>query len=431
MTAITRRKFYTGVIAGLVTLVMLTGIAGAEDTSVGTVTVSVKSVNTPPPSRVLKRMEISVATIGEHVLLGRKVADIADNKNSYEKLVKEVFDRVLVGYSVQQVEVTSGATTHVAVLISPWGEVVREVRLEIDYGSVMPEATALIKRDIGNIEDNISNLLIGMPVDSVDWAGAVSKSVIREMLAEQLPEFRANLEIVAAPVTTIKLTLIPTGKIIQDAKATLRSRSIPNVLLLEARPSVEDAVGNLRGLPVAFVERHSSYFKDALLTSVAKRPFVKRFGLNLIAQLNAGPDTDFIVNVETTKYKITLEGFLDLGRTTDNTAARLHIGEYVGKRDEIFLETTFNPGTVSWKIAPGWGHRLGHKTEAGVKYEINGHQGIFWLNQELGGNWSLRLERAPATDNNELGIRYKLHDFLTAEYIFTKNDSWLRLVGNL
>jgi hypothetical protein len=415
----------------VLTLALLSGIAGAQEESVETVTVDIKSSDAPPPPRILRRMESSVATVGDQILVGRRIADVADKKESYEKLVKEVFDRVLVGYSVQQVVITPGEATHIAVLLSPWGDVVKNVRLETDFGGVSPGAAALIQQDMGNIADKINNVLLGMPVDAVDWAGGVSKSVIREILADQLPEFRSNLDILPGQTTVVKLSLMPAGPVIRDVKVSLRSHTIPNVLLLEAQAPLEESARILRGLPVAFVERHSDYFNSVLTVPVADRPIVRRYGLKLSSQLNTGSETEVVVNVETTKYNVTLEGYLDVGKTTDNTSARLHIGEYVGKRDELFLETTFIPGSVSWIFAPGWGHRLSESTTAGIKYQIEGKNDILWLYQDLGKNWMLRLERTPGTGHNEVGIRLKLHNFLSAEYIFTNNERWLRLVGNL
>lgn len=432
MEAITALKLYRIIVATALALGILSGVAGAEDLSVTAVTASVQSSDISPPQRVVKRMELSVSTVGDQVLVGRKVADVLANKNSYEKLIKEVFDRVLVGYSVKQVLITPGQTTQINVLLSPWGDVVREVKLDLDLGGMPPETAAMIKQDMGNIDAKINDVFIGMPVDSLDWATGISTSLIREMLAAQLPEFRVNLEIIGGQSTVVKLSLIPAGAMVQDVKVTLRSKSIPNILLLETSGAVEDAAGIMRGLPVAFVERHSEDFNNLLMAAANKRPVVKRYGLKISSEINAATDTEVFVNAETDKYKVTLEGYLDIGRLVDSTSARLHIGEYIGKHDEMFLETTFIPGSVSWQFAPGWGHQWG-KTQAGVKYEIDGGRGndILWLRQDLGGRWLLRLERTPATGYTELGIRYKLHDFISAEYVITNNDKWLRLVGNL
>ncbi len=415
----------------LIILASLSGEAAAANAAVETVTVSVRAGDAPPPSRVIKRMEQSIATVGDHVLTGRKVADVDSGKASYEKLIKEIFDRVLVGYSVQEVTITPGRTAHIAVRILPWGDVVRKVVVETDLGGISPQLAGLFRSDLGDVEDRIGQVLIGMPVDSVDWASSVSKTVIREHLAAQLPEFRANIEIIAGQTTTVKLSLAPAGPLVKDVRVTLRSRTIPNFLLLEARPVVEDAANPLRGLPVAFVERHGDYFRDMLTKVAAAQPVTDRYSLKLIATLRPGVATDMDISAETTKYNVKLEGYLDMGRKENDTSARLHVGQYLGRRDELFMEVTFIPASVTWEFVPGWGHRLGSATEAGVKYNLSSKHGLFWLRQDLDERWSLRIERTPVTGIYEAGLRFKLHEFLSAEYIVTTNNRWLRLVGNL
>ena len=425
------RYFLAITVAASIIMAGWSGVAAAENAAVEAVTVSVLAGDAPPPSRVIKRMEQSIATVGDHVLTGRKVTDVEGGRASYEKLIKEIFDRVLVGYSVQEVNIAPGPTAHIAVRILPWGDIVRRVVLETDLGGMSPQLTDLFRRDLGNIEDKIGQVLIGMPVDSVDWASSVSKSVIREYLAAQLPEFRVNMEIIAGQTTTVKLSLAPAGPLVKDVRVTLRSKTIPNFLLLEARPVVEDAANPIRGLPVAFVERHNGYFKDMLTKIATAQPVTRRYGLNLTSTLRPGVATDMEISAETTKYNVSLEGYLDMGRKENDTSARLHVGQYLGRQDELFMEVTFIPASVTWEFVPGWGHRLGPTTEAGVKYNLSSKQGLFWLKQNLDDRWSLRLERTPVTGIYEAGLRLKLHEFLSAEYIVTTNNRWLRLVGNL
>ncbi|HMM20911.1 MAG TPA: hypothetical protein PKA10_09215 [Selenomonadales bacterium] len=427
-----RLAFLARRICAVLAVLMLVGaVAAAQGSTVDSVTVSVRSDGVPPPTRVTKRMELSVATVGEHVLIGKKVTDIAANSAAYEAVIKEVFDRVLVGYFVQDVTIVPGPDTQISVVVKPWGEVVREVSLETDFGNLPPVAIELIKQDMGNIQEKLSRVLVGMPVDALDWAGSMSKTVIRESLSDQLPEFRVGIEFIPGPVTVAKLSLTPIGPIVRDVSVTLRSRTLPNLILLDTRPTVEAEAAVLRGLPVAFVERHNAFFAERLKAAAARHSVASRYGFELTASLIPGFETVVLIETETTKYNIGLEAYLDMGRTEYDTSLRLHIGKKVGNFDELFLETTFIPSTVSWEFVPGWGHRLGAKTEAGAKYNLSDDKALLWLRQDLGSNWMLRLERTPADDRNELGVRYKLHDYLSVEYVFTNDDNWLRLIGNL
>ncbi len=391
----------------------------------------VVSAAEPPPDRVTKRMTASITTVGEQMLSGRTIADVEKNQANYEKLVREIFDRVLVGYTVEQVSISPGTTTRILVAVTPWGDVVRDVTLDIDISGLSPELVKLIKKDMGKLEDQVANVLVGLPVDSVEWAGGVSKTVIRELLANQLPEFRSNLEITAGQHTNVKLLLVPQGPVIDNIQVSLRSRTIPNILLAEARPPVLEAAGMLRGLPVAFAERHKEYFATEVQKAAAKHPVAKQYGLTLTPVINPGVDTDIILNAETTKYRITLEGSLDMARENDNTSAKLHFGKFTGKRDEIFMEIKFIPDNLNWEFEPGWGHKFTESTIAGLRYNVSERQSTLWLNHYLGPNWTLRLEDTPRTDYYEFGVRYKLHEFLSAEYVITEKENWLRLIANL
>ncbi|SMC38574.1 hypothetical protein SAMN04488500_102105 [Sporomusa malonica] len=405
-----------------------TGLAAAATVDKITVTISAAE---PPPDRIAKRMTTSVTTVGEQMLLGRTVGDVETNKASYEKLVREIFDRVLVGYTVDQVNILPGSTTHISVAVVPWGDVVQSVSLEIDLSGLSPDLVKLIKKDMGKVEDQVANVLIGLPVDSVEWAGGVSKAVIRELLAAELPEFRSNLEITAGQHTNIKLSLVPAGPVIDNVQLSLRSRTIPNILLAEASPPVREAAGMLRGLPVAFVERHKDYFSAEISQAAARHPAASKYGITLTPVIHTGTETQITLNAETVKYRVTLEGNLDMGHQDDNTSAKLHIGKFTGNRDEVFFEVKFLPDNLTWKFDPGWGHKFTENTMAGIRYNFSDKESTLWLNQYVGSNWTIRFEHMPKSEFNEFGVRYKLHDFLSAEYVITEKENWLRLVANL
>jgi hypothetical protein len=411
----------------LLCVILLSGVVHASDEVVERVHVSILSRQMPPP-KIVKRMTASVGTVGEQMLAGRNTNEVVDNQASYEKLIKEIFDRVLVGYSVQSVKLSPGFNTAITIEIAPWGDVVQEVAVEYDFGNLTPEIVNLIKKDMGNVEEKISDVLIGLPIDAVDWAGGLSKVATRELLAEQLPEYRVNMDVIPGGRTVVKLSLSPLGTTVQNVHVALRSQTIPNIVLAAVRPTMNETSRILLGLPVAFVERHGEYFIDKL---VMEQPLTKKYGIKTTPILTVGADTEIALNVETDKYKVSLEAYLDMGHNEDNTSARLHAGKVMSKTDELFVEVNFIPSTVSWEIVPGWGHTIGTSTIAGIKYNASSSQQLFWLNQEVSRKWSLRLERTPKNHYNEFGIKYKLHDFLSAEYVITKDDQWLRLVGNL
>jgi len=149
------------------------------------------------------------------------------------------------------------------------------------------------------------------------------------------------------------------------------------------------------------------------------------------AVITPGADTETIVTVEADTWRMTAEAYLDVGRSNDNISGKAHVGRTVGKYDEVFLEMKVVPGPMTWEFMPGWGHQFGSDTMAGFRYRTNDQEWVAWLHQGLGGRWSLEAERWPHLDWNEVRLRYKLHDFLSVEFVVNNTANWLRLVGHL
>lgn len=381
--------------------------------------------------RVTRRMSESVKTIGEHLFLGHTTSEVAERREHYEKLLRDVFDRVLVGYTVEQVAIEPAAASTIRIHIAPWGDTVRQVDIQVDYSGVAPEAISLVQKDMGKMEEDIRSALIGLPVDSIDWASGVARELIRELLRRQLPEFHFSLDLEAGRQTRVRLSLFPTGQLVKETHVSLRSNTIPNLLLVHARPAVEAQAGSMRGLPVEYVERHIRYFTEKVRQATLADPVIRQFDLKVTPVVHPGADAEVTVAIEAETWRISGELMLDVGREKDNVSGKAHVGRLAGPRDELFLEVKMMPGDITWQFLPGWGHQLGSVSWAGVWYRTNDQEVGWWLTQGLGGRWSLRAERWPNIDYNEVGLRYKLHDFLSAEFVLSNKASWLRLVGHL
>jgi hypothetical protein len=415
----------------IVFMIMCCPVLAAEET-IETVIVHLAAdgTHTIPPNAA-KRMGKSVSTIGEQLIVGRKAAEVAAKHEAYEKLIEEVFDRVLVGYSVQQVQILpNGHTADICLRLSPWGDAVQQAVLEVDFGGVSPKITELIRQDMGNIQSDINEALVGLPVDAVEWAGSAVKGAIREKLEARLPEFRSSIDIVAGTQTMVKLTLSPTSPVVQDVHIMLRSQTIPNLLLEQLRPALETTAQDLVGMPVALIDRHRAYFTKQLADFTAQHKLAKRFGILFTPSINAAGDTEVSFKAETNLYNFTIDGYLDMGRQQDNSSFKLHMGKKLTSKVEAFMETAFIPGSVTWKFTPGIFYHFDY-TAAGFKYDISSQHSILLLKQYLGNRWSARFERTPADGSYEFALRYNLHEFISAEYVFTNTDRWLRLVGHL
>ncbi len=55
---------------------------------------------------------------------------------------------------------------------------------------------------------------------------------------------------------------------------------------------------------------------------------------------------------------------------------------------------------------------------------------IIGAEQEFARDWLLRYEYRWTDQRGEGALRYRLHDFLSVEYVIDNKDKWLRLIGN-
>ena len=381
---------------------------------------------------VVHRMEASVATIGDSLLLGKEITDLATQKTAYEDIIRDVFDRILVGYSVEAVTLRPQTSAAVTVRVKPWGDTIRSVKVETSFAGISPPVSEFLKEHASDYEDIIENILLGLSVDSLDWASSVAKRVVNERLAEELPEFKAGFEVVGGQDVTVRLTFAPQGEIVKTVAVDLRSETIPHLVLWELRPKLETVASDLVGLPVEYVLRHQRFLCDeAVKEAEHKYSFIKKHGITIVPTMTVGADTKIDLAVETNKYRFALESYLEMGKKENSSQFKFHAGKFITPRQETFFDVQFSPGDIKWEFLPGWSYHANEKTWIGIKYNLSESDEWLFLEEALNKRWKLRAELCPRNGETEVGIRYRLYDFFSLEYVIREDDKWLRLIGNL
>lgn len=82
----------------------------------------------------------------------------------------------------------------------------------------------------------MTELLTGLPVDSVGWAESVSQSAGRDLMKQILPEFDAKFEVHSGKETKVRIFLIPKGEIVRSSVLSFHKTTIPRILLF-AQPA--------------------------------------------------------------------------------------------------------------------------------------------------------------------------------------------------
>ncbi len=398
-----------------------------------TVEVGITSKADPIPAAVEKRIAASISSIGHRVLKGKEENLFRLNESQYDKVLADIINRVVVGYVVEDIHVDYGVKTSLSVTLAPVGQMIREVETEIDYGNLSPEAAAYVKQDTAQVPILMSNLLTGLPVDSVGWAESVSESAGRDLLAQILPEFQANFEVHSGEKTKVRIFLIPQGNIVRTGKLAFHKTTIPRLLLLRAANETEHAVRSLEGLPVAFVARHDRELAESLNEILKKDSFVTTYGIETKTTLLPGETTVLKVDALTDHWIIRTEAWVDAGRDGNrNTAIEGMLGHFVGKKDVVFGEARLYTGPMDWNVFAGWYHHFGQTMDVGYKYDFIEKSNHVFSQIPFGERFAFRYDRDFKKQENEYGLSYKIHNYMTLEYVYNDEDGrWLRLIANL
>ena len=409
-----------------------TGVASAAD-SVEAVSAQVTAVTALPP-RVRARMETTVEAIAAQLFLGRSLLAAEASLKEDAGILHEVFDKVLVGYSVERVDVFPGEHMRVEVRLLPWADVIHRVAVETTVEGMPPAVERLVRQDLAAVETVFEECLLGLPVAASDWTNGVLKRSLSEYLSARLPEFRGDFDVAPGDLTTVSLTVYPRLPVVRRVDLSMRSDSVPNVALLSHRQRVEEKVNRLIGVPVGFVRRHADDFAAAFAAELDSLPDFRALALETQVTLPRIDETvDVMSRSDTEKYLIRLEGWADIDRRRNenrNVAFRFHAGYRFSKKDEVFLQTDFAPQAVDWRWALGYARHFASGTRGILRYEVEGRRFALGGEQQIAPRWLLRYEYRWTDQRGEAALRYRMHDFLSLEYVCDKEDSWLRLIGN-
>lgn len=394
------------------------------------ITATVTGEGTPLPPVLAKRMQAAVQTAADHIYVGKDTAEVAASTDAYRRVTADIINRILYGYTVDGMTITPGVNGQLAVTVKPYGPVVQQVDLHIDYGNLSPEARRMVDSDLGSVRSRIEQTVVGAPLDSVDWVTAIASRTVRDDLADVLPEFVPQIFITPGAVTKVNLYLIPQGTVIRQGSSEIESSTLPGILFLSTKQSFDSYMASWEGVPVAFVARHERDILASVSDQLAKSRAVSRFGLVMTPDLLLGTDAVLRIKVDSSKYILRGDGYLDMGHTDRNVGFKAYTGVRQG-RGELYLETVFYPQTYKWEFLPSYSYRVAPYTTLGYQYNVSDHFNRTWIRQDLGERFHLRAQRDWDIKHNEFGLAYDVHSYLTLEFVVDDDNQWLRLIGHL
>lgn len=424
------------IIAAIIAFLLIVSAVPVEAAKVDRV-VAVTTARDSLPPLVAERMNHSVAAIASQLLEGKDIAAVQAGNDGYAGLIHEVFDKVLVGYTVKQVRIQPAAETRVEVELLPWTEVIQSVQVETTVEGMPPRIENMVRQDLTGVEHVFEDALLGLPTAAADWTNGVLKQHLQAYLEQHLPEFRADFDVDPEPHTQVKLMVYPRLPVVRTVDLSMRSDTVPNSALLARRDVMQAQADEIVGVPVGFVRRHRQELEQAFAEGLDDRRDFRVLRMQTKVAIEPAQRTQIMSRSDTSRYRLRLSGWLDIGRkdkvshkNDENLLLRLHAGRMLGSKDEIFVLTDLLPEQMKWNWHFGWQHDLRGGRTIGLRYDMRQHKLVYDVSQKLAPRWLLRYEYRSADSMGEAALRYRLHDFVSLEYVLDNEQNWLRLIGN-
>lgn len=379
---------------------------------------------------VQKRMQASLLPITEQVLVGRTVQEIIPDKMVYQELFKDIVNRTFTGYQVTSINLDLAEQSRLQVKLQAWGETITGVKMNFDYSGVQELWQPLIAAQALKATAQVPLIFQGMPIEATFWLNSVARERVYQQAQKYLPAFKVVTQLHGEKEPEFDVTIIPVGQEVQTVNLTMYSKNIPKLLMLESKNKFQRTVNTLRGLPLEFIRENQVAIKEILTKELLQDKFIARYKLFNSLNLIIAENLQVEVQLDLADYNFWLEGYLDLGRSEKSSSGKMHIGYDLSKNNEILLETSLYTDSMQFDVDLGIAQRY-KKTTATYLRRVNSHEDIFRLQHQFNRNWGLRIERKPAEHENEFALSYRVHEFFTAEYVFSNKERYFRIVTRL
>lgn len=395
------------------------------------VSVQVVDVNGGTSQILLDKMSGSMQVVADQLFLDKDADKVAAAGEDYKRLLTEIGDRVFTGYELSDVYLQPGVHTDIVLYARPWNRIISQPTVDLQFSGVEPQTAELLQQRIPLLTGQLEQAISGASEDAGDWAGGVLRKMARQQVEEQLPEFKAAVDVVQDKQgTVVQVVVYPVGQLVSNIKYELRSEAIPNILLMELKYKYLSECDRLRGLPVAYVQAHKAELEQMLTDKLLAETAVRDFRLQPSVRLTPGANLGVNIMINSDDYKLWFEGYGDVGRDNDNLSGKAHIGKFISPRDEAFGEAEVILDDVEWRFGAGYARYWGKSVWSYMRRMPIGDND-YRLEYNLSPKWRLRAEHFSGDDRNEFGVRYRIHEFLSAEYVYGGDEFYLRIIGNL
>ncbi|HHW14916.1 MAG TPA: hypothetical protein GXX28_08300 [Firmicutes bacterium] len=381
------------------------------------------------PTALEGRVREALAAVAAKALQGQELAAVERSRAEVEGAITEVFDRVLAGYRVVAVTVVPGEVTRVRLEAEPEAPLIQEVYTKLQVEGVDPGLQPFLEPLVPELDGAGLALLQGVPVAALAWGKAALQPGLAEKAARLFPGFVAEVGLEAGEVTTVRVKLVPQGERVRRVDVRLASETIPAVALRQLQGEFAERSQLMVGLPVAFLAAYRQPIQEEIDRRVAQVPELQRWGLKARTVLHPDIDTALDLGVESTSWRLRLEGVVNVGALAPGPELRLLSGWSLGPGEVLLRSRTLLTGLTN-RLQLGVGVPLGWEGQLSYLWGFDGYPTLrFQKRVSPYQRWG--FERESRDGEWRLTYGAAANEHLMAEVVAGRDTIWLSLVGNL
>lgn len=362
-----------------------------------------------------ERMEFSIGRVGEKILLSRSVSVLNANRDALERVIFNVFSKVLIGFKLDRVDLFPGKHSKIIVQLTPNPPFVEKVRVNLEMEGVSPGISEIVQDTVQLLEKELSRILIGVPVGSISWSEGIINQAVHYLVEREFPGFECGFSLKAGVDTEFAITLKSVTPVIKDVKVSYSSSNFPVWLVRQKAKGYEEHFEIIKGMPVDFLEHYQSRVEKYLTNYLNDQPELERIGLKARLGIRAGTTTRIKVFTESETLQTRLEAryFIDDEDNFGNFQC------YLGYKNEVSEVYTryFWGDYPGGRLMAGYRWPVSTNLTAALEYEFIDYYKTIWVHYqfERGDYFDLRigLEGSP----NEAVIGILLNDQLNLELV--------------
>lgn len=280
------------------------------------------------------RLEASVARVAERLLLGRSLAQFEKERGDYERIIAEVFARILGGYRVEgvEIEIPAGREARVTVRLSPEGQRIEEVRFFPRLAGLAAPAVMFLREELAAHEASFAALFLDVPLAAFAWAEPILVAGLKETFEALFPGFHLEIHLTPGTLLQVELAVSPALPKVEKVAVELVAQNLPRLLALRWTEKARACCAMAETLPLAYVRRYQLALERRCVELLAAEEITRRFDLVWRVRLFPGPITQARVEVGAGHYSLAV------------------LGEFV-LEEEAFLAARLQTGVRPW---PGW-----------------------------------------------------------------------------